>query len=140
MSFIDMMANDVWSESDIGNKVQAMIRSRYSENDELKAARLARSGEDPAFVAAVDGWIAGCVQQGREARADMALLAQVFPMEVAARRLALPEVDEGGRVTNQTAVDSDQAERAQAQAVLDGASPQARAVYAQRNPPVEAIP
>lgn len=138
MSFIDMMANDVWSATDIDNKVQAMIRSRYSENDELKAARIARSGDDPDFVAAVDAWIAECVQQGRDARADMALLLQVFPMEDAARRLARPavepELDEQGAVTNQDAVDADQAERAAAQAVLDGASPEAQALYEQRNP------
>ena len=140
MSFIDLMASDAWSAADIDNKVQAMIRSRYSENDELKAARLARSGDNPAFVAEVDRWIADCVQQGRQARADMALLSQVFAMEEASRRLELPvvepELDENSNVTNQEAVDLDQAERSEAQAVLDAASPEAQALYDLRNPPV----
>lgn len=143
MSFIDLMASDVWSNGDIDNRVQALIRSRYSENDELKASRLARkpdqSESDLAFVAGVDAWIAECVQQGSDARADMALLNEVLPMEDAARRLALPvvepEINEEGEVTNQEAVDADIAQRADAQAVLDNASPEAKALYEQRNPP-----
>lgn len=143
MSFIDLMASDVWSSADIDNKVQSLIRSRYSENDELKASRLARkpdqSESDLAFVAGVDSWIADCVQQGTDARADMALLEEVLPMEDAARRLAMPvvepELNEDGEVTNQEAVDADIAQRADAQAVLDDASPEAKALYEQRNPP-----
>jgi len=139
MSFINLMANDVWSGADIDAKVQALIRSRYSENDELKAARLARSGDDPGFVAAVDGWIAECVEEGRDARQDMALLTEVLGMEDAARRLARPVVepehDDEGNVTNQDAIDQDNAERAAAQAVLDAASPEAQELYAERNPP-----
>lgn len=142
-SFVNLMASDVWSSGDIDNRVQALIRSRYSENDELKASRLARkpdqSESDLAFVAGVDAWIAECVQQGSDARADMALLSEVLPMEDAARRLALPvvepEINEEGEVTNQEAVDADIAQRAEAQAVLDNASPEAKALYEQRNPP-----
>ena len=119
MSFIDMYANDVWSSADIDAKVQAMIRSRYSENDELKAARLARSGDDPDFVAAVDAWIAECVQEGRDARADMATLLQVFDVEAAERRLAQPELD-----PEDEGYEQDQEERTAAQAVIDAASPE----------------
>ena len=136
MSFVNLMASDVWSSADIDSKVQALIRSRYSENDELKAARLARTGEDPAFVAAVDAWIAECVQQGRDARADMALLAQVFPLEDAARRLAQPvvepELGEEGEVLNQDAIDQDAAERVAAQAVMDAGSAEALGLFKQR--------
>ena len=136
MSFVNLMASDVWSSADIDAKVQALIRSRYSENDELKAARLARTGEDPAFVAAVDAWIAECVQQGRDARADMALLAQVFPLEDAARRLAQPvvepELGEEGEVLNQDAIDQDAAERVAAQAVMDAGSAEALGLFKQR--------
>ena len=143
MSFIDKMASDVWSSADIDNKVHALIRSRYSADDELKASRLARkpdpSESDSAFVAGVDAWIAECVQQGNDARADMALLNEVFPMEAAARRLAMPlvepEINEEGEVTNQDAIDTDLAERADAQAIIDSASPEAKALYDLRNPP-----
>jgi hypothetical protein len=144
MSFIDMYANDVWSGADIDAKVQAMIRSRYSDNDELKAARLARSGDDPDFVAAVDAWIAECVQEGRDAQADMATLLQVFDVEAAEQRLALPvvepEYDEEGNVTNQDAIDQDTAERAAAQAVVDAASPEVMQWVEARRPEPEPEP
>ena len=144
-SFVDMMANDVWSQADIDAKVQAMIRSRYSDNDELKAARLARSGGDPAFVAAVDEWIASCVAEGRKARDDMTLLLQVFDVEAAERRLALPvvepEYDEQGNVINQEAIDLDTAERELAQAVVSGANPEVMQwVDARRPPEPEPVP
>lgn len=127
MSFIDMMANDVWSSTDIDAKVQAMIRSRYSENDELKAARLARSGGDPDFVAAVDAWIAQCVDEGRQARDDMALLLQVFDVEAAQRRLAQPEPD-----PSDEGYEQDSAERAAAQTTIDSATPEVLKLVAER--------
>lgn len=143
MSFVNMMSNDVWSSADIDNKVQALIRSRFSAEDELKAARLARlanpSAEDQAFTAAVDTWIADCVQQGRQARADMALLLEVFDVEAAERRLALPvvepELDEEGNIINQDAIDADQAERTAAQAEVDSASPEVMHWVDLRRPP-----
>ena len=147
MSFIDMTANDVWSSADIDNKVQALIRSRYSAQDELKASRLARtpnpSETDAAFVVSVDSWIAECVAEGRAARTDMALLVQVLDLEVHKRRLDMPLVepvlDEEEAITNQDALDADTAERAAAQAVLDAASPEAKELFDLRNPqpPVE---
>lgn len=142
MSFVNMMASDVWSSTDIDNKVQALIRSRYSAQDELKASRLARtpnpSDSDAAFVVSVDSWIAECVAEGRAARVDMALLTQVLNMEVAKRRLEIPQLepvlDEEGATTNQAEIDADESERADAQAVLDGAPTDARAWFDLRNP------
>jgi hypothetical protein len=141
MSFVDLMGSIVWTSADIDAKVQALIRSRVSESDELKAARLQRMGNDPLFVASVDEWISQCVKQGRQARADMVLLHQVLDMEIAARRLAQPvvepEYDEQGNVINQEAIDLDMLERGEAQYVLDHASPEARELYDKRNPPIE---
>ena len=147
MSFIEMMASDVWSSADIDNKVQALIRSRYSAQDELKASRLARtpnpSETEAAFVVSVDSWIAECVAEGRAARADMNLLAQVLELEVHKRRLVMPLVepvlDEEETITNQDALDVDAAERAAAQALLDAASPEAKELFDLRNPqpPIE---
>jgi hypothetical protein len=143
MSFVDLMANDVWSPADIDSRVAQLIRSQYSSDDELKAARLARKADqtpgDVAFVAAVDAWIAQCVQEGSDARADMALLAQVFPMEDAKRRLdqptVQPEYDEDGNLLNEDAVLQDEAERVEAQEVIDGASSDAKTLFDLRNPP-----
>lgn len=88
MSFINLMASDVWSAADIDNRVQSMIRSRFSAQDELRAARLARKPDategEAAFVASVDAWIAECIEQGHQARVDMALLHEVLAHEQAA--------------------------------------------------------
>lgn len=145
MSFIDLMASDVWSSADIDNKVQALIRSRFSAQDELKASRLARtsspSDSDTAFVASVDAWIAECVLEGRSARADMELLLQVLAMLDANTRLLQPEVepqyDEDGQVTNQDELAADADQRMQAQQILDTASDDAKALFELRKPPIE---
>lgn len=142
MSFVNLPGNDVWSQADIDNKVQALIRSRFSATDELKAARLARasspSADELAFVEAVDGWVAECVEAGRQAKQDMALLAQVLVAEGAYRRLGQPEVepvlDEQELISNQDALDQDRAERATAQTVLDAATPVVLEWVIQRNP------
>jgi hypothetical protein len=148
MSFVNMMANDVWSSADIDNKVQALIRSRFSAEDELKAARLARlanpTTEEQAFVAAVDGWIADCVREGRQARADMALLLEVFDVEAAERRLAMPVLEPvlnaEGAVTNQADMDADRGVRAAAQTAIDATSADVMHwVDVRRPPPPEPI-
>lgn len=147
MSFVDLMGNDVWSPSDIDARVALQIRSRFSADDELKAARLARKAEqepeDSAFIADVDAWIAVCVEEGRQARADMALLSEVFVMEAAQRRLDLPalvatEAVDGDKTPSSPSaeeIERDAAERAEAQAIIDAASPEARALFDLRNPP-----
>lgn len=143
MSFVDLMANDVWSDLDIDNRVQAIIRGQVTEGDELKAARLSRKAEptpdDLAYVASVDSAISAAVKEGADARSDMALLSYVMEMETATRRLAQPEVepiyDEDGNITNQAEIDADKAERAAAQAVMDNATPEQKELFLQRNPP-----
>lgn len=144
MSFIDLMQNDIWSNSDIDNKVQALIRSKYSSNDELKASRLARNTNateaDLAFVAEVDTWISESILEGRNAKADMLLLNETLILESAYRRLELPlveEVLEEDIVINTEEVQLDKDQRQQAQIVVDGASEQATALYLLRNPKVE---
>lgn len=84
-SFVNLMASAVWTDADISARVQALIRGAVSAEDELKAARLSRktaaTADDSAFVERVDGVIAAAVEQGREARADMALLREVLALE-----------------------------------------------------------
>lgn len=144
MSFIDLMANDVWSRSDIDNKVQALIRSKYSQQDELKASRLARTTNatlaDMAFVAEVDAWIAACVEQGRDAHTDMELLAEVLALLDANARLLQPEVtpvyDDKLDIVNQAELAEDTLQRQQAQETLDTASAEAKALFEIRKPVV----
>ena len=142
---VDLMASDVWSSINISNRVQAIIRSKLSENDELKAARLARkkpmTAEDTAFVEACDKIIVEALAEGKQALTDMLLLAQVLELERATARLALPllepELDEDGLVWNQEVIDADTATRAEYQAVLDTGSVDAKALFDLRNPVIE---
>lgn len=145
MSFVNMMASDVWSSEDIDNKVHALIRYRVSAEDELKAARLARtatrSTDETAFIEYVDSTIATAVQEGRDARADMATLLQVLDVESAERRLAQPvvepEYDDQGEIINQEAVDLDIEQRIEAQLVIDEASPEVMEWVDKRRPEPE---
>lgn len=98
MSFIDLKANDVWSEGDIERRVNAIIRSKVTAEDELKAARLSRGDMDEsatAFVSLVDEFIRNAIQEGRSAKADMTILKEVFVYEAAETRLARYKLSEG---------------------------------------------
>jgi hypothetical protein len=147
MSFVDLMQNDIWSSNDIDNKVQALIRSKYSEQDELKASRLARNTSDnendTLFITNVDNWISSCIDEGRNARSDMQLLLQVFEIEKATARLKQPEVqpelDEQGNTLNQQQIDEDMKSREEAQVLIDNASEESLSLYLQRNPFVEEV-
>jgi hypothetical protein len=148
MSFVDLMANDDWSEADIANRTEAMLRSQFSVVDEQVLNRKVTGNmlgiyvlddDDKTEVAAFAAATLAARDAGVQARADMALLRETWALEIAQRRLAQPpvepEVDDEGKVTNQEAVDTDTAERAQAQVVWDAGSDAAKALYERRNPP-----
>lgn len=138
-SFIDLMADDVWSEADIKARLHAEMRSEVSEFAEIELNRALQgmamglhtlSAQEQhslmRFKAATDR----VALLGAEARADMALLHDVLALESAQHRLALPPVE----------VDADTAERAAAQGVVDAASPEALALCLLRNPAPEVAP
>lgn len=99
MSYVDLMANDVWSLQDIDRRTQALIRSKVTQEDEFKASRLARkvdaSQADLDFVAFVDGVIADVLSQATQARADSALLSETLKYEAAEARLAQYQLSVG---------------------------------------------
>jgi hypothetical protein len=150
MSFVNLIANDVWSETDIVRRTEAMIRSEFSLEAEtilnrkvlgITMGTYTPTPAEQAEMARYQAVVEAARDEGNAARADMALLAEVFPLETATRRLALPavepETDEDGNVTNAEAVAADAAEREAAQAVLDAASPEAIDLFNLRNPPPE---
>jgi hypothetical protein len=147
MSFINMMADDVWSEQDITSRTEAMVRSVMPLQDELVLNRKVQgaalgeytlTAEDQADMAILAQAGFSAQQEGIAARADMALLLEVFAVEVAEKRLAEPVVepilDEEGEVTNQDEIDTDEAERAEAQAVVDAAPAEVMEWVEQRRP------
>lgn len=155
MSFIDLMANDRWSDQDITNRTEAMLRSQFSAqaeailNRKVSGAILgqyALTDEEQAEMAAFAAATMAARQEGAAARADMALLEEVFTLEAAQARLAQPAVEpalsegEEPQVTNQDAVDQDGAERAAAQTVVDAASVDAKNLALLRAPIPEPEP
>lgn len=132
------MSNEVWSDLDIDNRVTLLIRSKVSESDELKAARLFRSGGQQDFVSYVDNWIKWCVDQGRQAKLDSILLEQVLNLEKAYSRLNQPvileELDADGNIINKNEVDLDVQQRSIAEKIISSSSTEAKELYKKRNP------
>lgn len=144
MSFVDLMADDQWSEADIVRRTEAMIRSEFSAEAETILNRkvsgmvlgiYAPTEAEQAEMGRYQATVEAARVAGNEARADMAILLRVFPLEAAQRRLDRlsivvawdrlqePEVEpildeETGEVTNADEVAQDQAERATAQAAV----------------------
>lgn len=154
-SFIDLMANDRWSDADITNRTEAMLRSQFSAqaeailNRKVSGAILGQyelTAEELAEMAAFAAASLAARQEGAAARADMALLEQVFALEAAqarlARQMVAPVLDdsEEPQITNQDTVDQDGAERAAAQAVVDAASVDAKNLALRRAPAPEPTP
>lgn len=155
-SFIDLMANDVWSPTDIKNRLHAEIRSQVTENAEtelnraLQGAALGLHKLTPGEMASLQHFKATTdrvEQLGTQARIDAALLAEVLDLEKAQQRLAVAALKEpvaesledavpaeGAASEPSQAVADDAAERAAAQAVVDAASAAALGLYALRNP------
>ncbi len=147
MSFINMMASDVWSDADITRRTEAMLRTEFNQEAEtilnrkvlgISLGTYEPTAQDQADIARYDQVAKAVQAEGVAARADMALLLRVFPLEEAQRRLdrlALvvawdrlqdpevePVVDEDtGAVLNADEVAQDQAERATALAAVSGA-------------------
>lgn len=148
MSFINLMASDVWTDADITRRTEAMVRSRFTEaaeliiNRKLQGAALGQyqlSLEEQAEVAAFNEVVFEARQAGDAARADMAVLNEVLTVEPAFLRLRQPELEpelgEDGQVINQDALDQDAADRLAAQSLVEGSSVQVLDLLMQRNPP-----
>jgi len=123
MSFIDLMANDDWSDADILSRTEAMIRAEFSADREFILNRKVSGSLLGQYALALDeqAELAGFAaltnaarSAGIQAKADMALLRETWAVEAAqAAFLTDPE-------------DSD------AQAVVDAASPEAISLALQR--------
>lgn len=157
-SFVNLMADDVWSEVDIVAKTEAQIASEYPVNAitilnrKVTAASIGKytlTADEQADVTKYQTLCYMAQLAGISARQDMALLGEVLPLDKARRRLRLdlvkpvvvkattatattPAVPE--YVGNQKDIDQDNRERAAAQAVVDSASPAATVLSEKRLP------
>ena len=150
MSFINLLANDVWSDADIVNRTEAMIRSEFSVQAETIMNRkllgeatgsYTLNDDEKAELVRFKTAVFNAQVAGVEARRDMELLKKVFELEAADQRLKKPvvepvteTVDENTIVVNQTEIDADTAEREAAQAKLDAATEEEMNLFSLRNP------
>lgn len=142
MSFIDLMANDIWSDADITRRTESMIRSEFSLDDEtilnrkvlgISLGTYTPNEKDLADIEKYNAVAVAAQLEGVEARKDMALLLQVFPLEEAQRRLdkmslqyawdrlQLPVIEpvyENDIIINQEKIEKDNLERNEALSVV----------------------
>jgi hypothetical protein len=90
MSFIDLMGNDRWTETDIKTRLHSLIRSQISEQveDEIKRASIGValgqhtfSQEEYVKLLQFKKLTEEVDAIGHQARADWALLSQVMDIE-----------------------------------------------------------
>jgi hypothetical protein len=129
-SFIDLMANDNWSDADIVRRTEAILSSQFPNSQILQRkvqgqmlGQYTLTADEQAQLQAYAAASFAAGADADQARADMDLLRRTWAVEAAQTRLAQPVVDGD---------DQDAAERAAAQAVIDAATPDALALAAQR--------
>lgn len=131
MSFINLLANDVWSDADMLRRTESMIRSEFSQEAETilnrKAVGMALGTYTPSAEELIEmDRYTTVVEAARvelqAAQADMALLTQVFELEKADRvvkQMSLSEaltviesvkpeevIAEDGTITNQEEINT----------------------------------
>lgn len=101
MRFINLLANDVWSETDIVNRTEAMVRSTFSEQEETILSRKlfgfmmglsVPTADEAELLTRSERVLREAQAAGLEARADMLLLQRVLDYE-ASDRSTPPEAD-----------------------------------------------
>lgn len=73
----------IWSDSDLNNYVQSVIRQTVSASDELKAARLSRktnpTDEELEFIAMVDSAITKAIEGGKKKMEEVQCQTDIIP-------------------------------------------------------------
>jgi hypothetical protein len=124
-SFVNMMGFDVWNETDIINRTEALIRTKYSQEEEMILNRkisgmqlglYTLTADEQAEMSDFNVTVLNARTAGDAARADMALLQQALNVEAAQTALnALPPAPTDG------STDPDADQRAALQAQISGA-------------------
>lgn len=145
MSFIDLMSSNVFTDSEITRRTELMIRTYFTEEEELILNRklsakmtgvYTPTPEEEAEFARFGMVAMQAQQEGIAARADNNLLIEILHVEPSFLRLRQPLVEpvyEDGEIINQEEIDFDLEQRAEAQSVVDSASPEAMQWVETRN-------
>lgn len=103
MSFIDMMADRIWTDAEITNRTEAMVRAVVSVAEELvlnrklQGAALGQytlTAADQAQMALLAQVGYAAQQEGIAARRDTSILREVLAVEAAIKALADPAASE----------------------------------------------
>ena len=133
ISFVNLMANDVWSEADIKSRLHSEIRSVISEQKENEISRAIQgrllgmhtlTPEESASIALFKQVSDKVALLAVQARADAVLLSKTMTLEFAQNRLTQPA----------TETEEDIRERDVALAVVAAAIPSVVALAALRKP------
>lgn len=137
MSFIDLLADVVYTDGDILNRTEAMVRNEFSAeaetilNRKVTGAALGTytmTDADRAEIARFAAVTQIASEAGQAARADMVLLRGALAYESAQLRLALPaydgpeQIEADGAMAINPAYVADRDERAAAQSIIDSAA------------------
>ena len=151
MSFINLLANDVWLDADITRRTEAMVRQHFTSTQEtvlnrkITGASLGQyvlTDEDKVELAKFQSVLAEAQKAGEEARADMKLLHEVFQVEPCVLRLRMPLVELPEEPTQEEtdAYNQDQVERQKAEAVVASSDKRVLDLVELRNPLPEPEP
>ena len=145
------MANDIWSDADITRRTESIVRSQFSETQEVILQRKisgAQSGQyvltdaDKYDIARFQQVVLEAQHAGIDAKKDMILLTDILVVEKSYQRLRVPVVEpiyENEVISNQAEIDQDVLERTEAQQVVDSATPEVMEWVIRRNPEPEVI-
>lgn len=144
MSFVNLMSNDRWSDSDITRRSEAMVRSVISAdretilNRKLQGQALGQyelTPDDLVELQLFNQTVFAAQAAGQAARADRDVLNAALDAEPSYQRLQQPALkpDEEG-------YEQDVAEREAAQVIIDGASQEVLDLLDLRNPQLEPVP
>jgi hypothetical protein len=137
MSFVDLLGDHVWTETDIVNRTEAMVRAvtpviqQQIITRKVTAALIGKWELTPAEKAENDAYEQACIeahQAGQAARRDMALLQRAFNYERAALLLSVPPADDA----DQMDVEQAAAARDAAEAIVDAADDELLQLVARR--------
>lgn len=149
MSFVNLLANDIWSEADIVKKCEDIVHAEFPLIEEnilhrkVTAATIGSYSLTPEETQQLGEYKSVCErakQEGIQARLDMTLLYQIMEYENAFYRLQQPIVEpivEDDVTINQEEVDVDSEERDAAQIILGNGSEEVIYWFEQRNPVID---
>ncbi len=153
MSFVNLLDNVIFTDDDITNRTEAMVRNEFSaEAETIMNRKVSGAGlgvytltaDDQAELARFAAVTQAAAMAGAEARADMERKRAVMAHEAAIKRLAMPVYGGPPVITDEDGIEQthpdkarDDQERDDASLIVAHAGQDTLDLYALRNPAPE---